>query len=146
MSLVKIDWRPDRQTLKEFSQWWLFFVGMVAAPMAYFRGQEAGSWPIWESAAYGLWCLAVLGRLAGIFRPDWLRPVYVALMFVTFPIGWLVSHLALGILYYGVITPVGLVFRLLGRDPMTRRLDPKADTYWEPHRPDQGLARYLRQF
>jgi hypothetical protein len=138
MALVSINWAPDRKTLAEFSEFGLFFLGMVAAPMAYFKGHAA--------VAAAFWVAAVAGRLLGVAKPEWLRPVFVGLMVATWPIGWVVSHVALGLLFYGVIAPIGLVMRLLGRDPMTRRLDRAAATYWEPYNPDRGMGRYLRQF
>jgi hypothetical protein len=138
MSLVPINWRPDRKTLGEFSEFGMFFLGMVAAPAAYFRGRPA--------LAAAFWVAAVAGRLVGIFWPMWLRPVYLALTLATWPIGWLVSHLTLALLYHGVVTPIAVVFRLIGRDPLTRRLDPDASTYWEAYNPDRGMDRYLKQF
>jgi hypothetical protein len=138
MSLVPINWNPDRKTLAEFSEFGLFFLGMVAAPLAYFRDRPA--------LAAVLWVAAVVGRVLGLARPEWLQPVYVGLMAATGPIGWLVSHLTLALLFYGVITPIGLALRLAGRDPLNRKFDPAATTYWEPYNPDRGAARYLRQF
>ena len=138
MSLVPIDWSPSRKTLVEFSEFGLFFLGMVAAPLAYFRDRP--------TLAGLFWVAAVAGRLLGLVRPEWLKPFYVGLMVATWPIGWVVSHLALGLLYYAVITPIGLALRLAGRDELARSLDPAATTYWEPYDPDRGLARYLRQF
>jgi hypothetical protein len=67
-------------------------------------------------------------------------------MIVTWPIGWLISHLMLGAIYFGVFTPVAIVFRLIGRDPLARRFDRQASSYWEAYQPNRGLARYLRQF
>src|SRR5262249_40517286 len=116
----------------------MFFLGMVAAPLTYFRGHGI--------LAGILWAAAVTLRLIGIARPAWLRPIYVGIMVATWPIGWVISHLALGLLYYGVITPIAVVFRVTGRDALARRLDPKATTYWEPYNPDRGIDRYLRQF
>jgi hypothetical protein len=138
MALVEINWNPDRKTLAEFSEFGMFFLGMVAAPMAYFKGQPA--------VAAAFWAAAVAGRLLGAMKPEWLKPVFVGLVVATWPVGWVVSHLALGLLFYGVITPIGLVMRLLGRDPMTRRFDRSAATYWEAYNPDRGMSRYLRQF
>jgi hypothetical protein len=138
MSLIAINWKPDKKVLAEFSDFGMFFLGMVAAPWAYFRGH-----PLLAAA---FWVLAVTGRLVGVWRPEWLKPVFVGLSLVAFPIGLIVSHLALVLLYYGVFTPVALVFRLIGRDPLSRTFDRQAESYWEPYNPDQGMERYLRQF
>jgi hypothetical protein len=133
-----INWNPDRKTLVEFSELWLFFVGMVASPLALLRGHPT-------SAAI-FWILAVAVRGLGLWRPSWVKPFFLGLTLATWPIGWVVSHLAIGLVYYLVITPIGLAFRLIGRDPLRRAFDPKATTYWEPYNPNRGADRYLRQF
>lgn len=138
MAFQPINWRPDRKTLAEFSEFGMFFLGMVAAPLAYFRGHA--------STAAVFWVAAVAGRLLGIWRPMLLRPVFVGLTVATWPIGWVVSNVTLALLYFGVVMPIGLVFRAMGRDPMTRTFDRKAASYWEPHDPNWGMKRYLRQF
>jgi hypothetical protein len=133
-----INWNPDRKTLVEFSELWLFFVGMIASPLALLRGHQA-----WAAA---FWILAVGVRGLGLWRPAWVRPFFVGLTLAGWPIGWVMSHLALALVYYLVITPVGLTFRLIGRDPLRRALDRQAVTYWERYNPNRGADRYLRQF
>lgn len=138
MSLTPIDWRPDKSKLAQFSEITMFLLGMVAAPLTYLRGQP--------TLAASCWAAAVACRLLGVWRPTALKPVYLGLTLVTWPIGWVVSHLALAIVYYGVFTPIALVLRLLGRDPLARRFDRNATTYWEPYHPDRASDQYLRQF
>jgi Saxitoxin biosynthesis operon protein SxtJ len=138
MSTTPINWYPNRKTLAEFSEFWLFFVGMVASPLALLRGH-----PTWAAV---LWVLAVAVRLLGWLRPAWVKPIFLGLTLATWPIGWVVSHLALAIVYYLVITPIGLAMRIAGRDPLRRAFEPKAITYWEAYKPDQGPDRYLKQF
>jgi hypothetical protein len=41
-----------------------------------------------------------------------------------------VSRTAIGLLFFGILTPVALVFRILGRDALRLKRDPKARTYW----------------
>ena len=48
-----------------------------------------------------------------------------------FVLGWINTRLILGIFFYLILTPVGLIMRLFGRDPLHRKLDRKATTYWE---------------
>jgi len=50
-------------------------------------------------------------------------------------LGKVVSPIALAILFYGVLTPLALVMRLTGQDPLRLRLDPGADSYWIPRKP-----------
>lgn len=133
-----IPWNPDRARLVEFSEAALFFLGMVASPLAYFRGRP--------TLAAAFWVAAVLLRLVGLVSPQRLRPVFLALTLAAWPIGWVVSRLVLAIIYYAVVTPIALVLRLLGRDPLARRPDPSAVSYWERYDPDRGPGSYLKQF
>ncbi len=50
-------------------------------------------------------------------------------------LGKVVSPIALGILFYGVITPIGAVMRLAGKDALRLKLDSGADSYWIPRKP-----------
>lgn len=47
----------------------------------------------------------------------------------------IVSPVILGVLFLAVFTPVGLLMRLFGGDPLRLRLDPKAQSYWIPRTP-----------
>jgi Saxitoxin biosynthesis operon protein SxtJ len=136
--MIPINWTPDRKTLGEFAEAGMFALGMVAAPLAYFKGQPR--------VAAAFWIVAVIMRIIGLTRPAWLRPAFLALTLATWPIGWVVGRVALAVLYFAVFTPIALFFRLIGRDALQRSLDPKAKTYWEPYRPNRGLDRYLRPF
>jgi hypothetical protein len=136
--MIPINWTPDRKTLAQFSEAGMFALGMVAAPLAYYRGHS--------SVAIAFWVAAVVGRGVGLARPEWLKPAYLGLTLATWPIGWVVSRLTLCLLFLMVFTPVSIVFRLVGRDALNRSIDRRAKTYWEPYRPDRGLDRYLRPF
>jgi hypothetical protein len=135
--MTAMNWKPDRRTLGEFSEFGMFFLGMVFAPLALWRGQTG--------LAVGFWAAAVVGRLVGAVRPGWLRPVFVGMSVVTWPIGWVVSHAVLLLIYGLIFTPMALWFRLIGRDALARRPDRAAGTYWEPYNPGEALERYLRQ-
>ena len=50
-------------------------------------------------------------------------------------LGKVVSPLALGILFYGVLTPVAVAIRLAGKDPLRLKLNPEADSYWIERKP-----------
>jgi hypothetical protein len=50
-------------------------------------------------------------------------------------LGKVVSPIALGILFYGVFTPLGAVIRITGKDPLRLKFDPDAKSYWIPREP-----------
>lgn len=135
--MTPLNWNPTRKTLGEFSEFGMFFLGMVLAPLALGRGETA--------IAAGLWSAAVAGRLVGIFKPSWLKPVFVGMSVLTWPIGFVVSHVVLILIFALVFTPIALVFRLIGRDALHRRFDRGAESYWEPYNPAESPKRYLSQ-
>ena len=65
---------------------------------------------------------------------------------IGYPIGFVISIAIFASVYYLVVTPIGLVFKLIGRDAMNRTFDPSAETYWVPRRPPANMKRYFRQF
>ena len=65
---------------------------------------------------------------------------------VSLPIGFVVSHIVMAVMFYVILTPVGLVFRLIGRDPLQRRFDRQAASYWVPRERVTDPRRYYRQF
>jgi hypothetical protein len=85
------------------------------------------------------------GGFLGLLRPSLLRPVFVGWMVLAFPIGWLVSHLLLGLLFFGVFTPVGLLLRTLGKDSL-RLQRGNAASSWQDRTQETDLKRYLRQY
>ncbi len=91
-------------------------------------GVEPGSAA--RPTAYVLWGLGLVSGAFSLLKPAANRPLFVLLGVVTFPIGWVISHVALAILFFGLLTPIALFFRLIGRDPLARRWEPERESYW----------------
>ena len=138
MALVDINWNPSRKELRVFSLLLIGF-GAIVAVILYRR---------LESQAPSEVVLFITGALGltGLVAPLLVRPVYLLWMGLAFPIGWVVSHVMMLAVYYLVLTPIGLVMRLCGRDPMQRQLDRDAKTYWLPRSTRSDLKSYFRQF
>jgi len=79
-------------------------------------------------------------------RPERGRRLYVGWMRAAEPLGFTFSHLVLAAVYYGVLTPIGLVLRLAGRDPLRRRFDRHAATYWIERPTVSDPTRPFKQF
>ena len=71
---------------------------------------------------------------------------FVGLSLLAFPIGYVVSFVALALVSSFLITPIGLVFRLLGRDPLYRKPDANCGTYWISRGEAPPAKRYFQQF
>lgn len=95
---------------------------------------------------YFLWPGIVLMAL-GVVLPRSLRFVYIGWMSVAFVLGFVVSHFILGLFFYLVITPIGLLARISGKDFLSLKLDPGAESYWIPRdRVQKAPSSYERQF
>ena len=100
----------------------------------------------WHGKATAPWLtgLAALFGAVTLLRPALLHPLNRAWMALAYVLNRVVSPIVLGILYYGMITPIGWIMRLRGRDPMRRRLEPAAATYWLPRQPPGPPPESLR--
>jgi hypothetical protein len=90
--------------------------------------------------------LAVYCALASLLWPRANRPVYLGISLLSFPVGFLLSYLLVGVLFFLIIGPAALVMRMVGHDPMNRRYRPEAPTYWTEPRRSGAKDRYFRQF
>jgi hypothetical protein len=97
------------------------------------------------TAAYvGLVFTLVVG-LPGLVHPPSIRPVFLTLMAVTKPIGHIVSTGLMALIYFGLLTPIAVFFRVTGRDALARRR-PATESYWTPKYQPTDVRRYLRQY
>jgi hypothetical protein len=138
MTWSDISFAPPPRTLRQFAGVWLVFFAVLAVS----RGLRDGLTP----PALALAALALAVGPLGLWRPALVRPVYVAAAVLTFPLGWAASRLLLAALYYGVFTPLGLLLRLLGRDPLRLRPSPQQASYWTAKPAPPDVSRYFRQF
>jgi hypothetical protein len=128
--------RPSERMLRQFAGLWLvFFLG--GAGLRWWRGRADG----W---AVGFAVLAVVIGVAGLIAPRLMRPIYTGWMIAAFPIGWTVSRVVLGGVFFLVLTPIGWAFRLAGRDLLQLKRHP-GTTYWQAKRQPGGALEYFRQ-
>ncbi|MHC4128509.1 MAG: SxtJ family membrane protein [Planctomycetota bacterium] len=136
--MIDLKRNPSRRELFWFGAMFAAFFALVGALIRWKLDAPVAAAVVW----------GVAGAIAAGYYvlPSLRRPLYAAWMLAAFPIGWLISHVLLAVVYYVVLTATGLVMRLLGHDPMQRRLDPDASSYWVEHNPGADRARYFRQF
>ncbi len=73
-----------------------------------------------------------LALLLCLVRPRWFRLFYRAGMTVSTAIGHVVSTILLAVFFLCVLTPIGILARLLGKDLLKTRRNLRATTYWRP--------------
>jgi len=106
----------------------------------------AGGYVWWLGVAGQLWFLAaaVVTLLVTLLVPAWLAPCNRAWMKLAELLHGIVSPLVLGLIFYGVFTPIAWGMRLAGRDLMRRRFEPDATSYWLNRDPPGPEADGLR--
>jgi len=147
MKMIEIDFRPDRRQLRQFGFIALVAFGLVGLLTWWKNGLFGFDFGGATQAVVGVfWALGLVSGLFALVAPRANWPLYVTLMVVTYPIGFVLSYVLMAVLFYGMFTPVGLIFRLIGRDSLNRRFEPEAKTYYARHRPAKSTERYFRQF
>jgi len=136
---MEIPWHPDDRRLRQFAGLWLLF----SAGLLIHWSRALANYPY---VALFVAVSAVAVGIVGLFKPQLLRPIYVGWIIAVFPIGWIVSRLVLAILFYAVFTPIGLLFRILGRDALGLKRQPELASYWVSKETPDDPRRYLQQF
>ncbi len=137
MTLLPIEWRPSGRKLAVFASAWVVLLGAIGLAM-WLEGRIA--------VAAVCWTAAGVIPLLGLLHTKALRAVFIGTSLLTLPIGWAVSWMALAVVYFLLVTPVGLILRAVGYDPLGRRFDPRAESYWTPQTADHQLESYFRQY
>ena len=91
-----------------------------------------GLWPwVFHGTEVRIWALLLSSALVvpGIFFPRLLTPAYRGWMLFAEKFGWVNSRVLLGIIFYGILTPMGLVRRMAGKPSFTYGFDKQAKTY-----------------
>lgn len=133
---IPIIWQPTDRQLRQFS-----LTAFVALPLLTWFW-SGGNRPVVMVVAAGAGLVAVLG----LAWPRAIKPLFIVLSLLAFPIGFVVQEVCLGLLFYLVFVPVGLIFRRRGWDPLQRKFDAAAPTYWQKKKRPQDVASYYRRW
>ena len=106
--MIEINKNPSSRTLRQFS----LAAGAFAAVVGYMTLSRSGS----LTTAVIVWTMGASVAILGVVRPGSVRWIYLCTSYLTAPIGMVVSLVVLGIVYFLVVTPTGVVMRLLGHD------------------------------
>ncbi len=103
----------------------------------------------WKGSTNGYIWMAV-GAMLGACRivPPLFRRIYRFWVGFSIVLGYFVSRILLTIIFFIVILPTGIIMKILGKDPMERKRDPDAATYWrrKDSEADTSIDRYEKQF
>ncbi|HJT27539.1 MAG TPA: SxtJ family membrane protein [Pyrinomonadaceae bacterium] len=132
-----VKWNPDAGELRRFA---------IAMLIGFF---VLGALSAWKTKGIGtgsiaLWSIGVVLAVAA-FVPKLGRIAYLAVYLPTSIIGYVVSNVMLALMFFLVITPLGFVLKLTGKDILQQRRQ-KRETQWTPVKETKNEDSYYRQF
>lgn len=94
-------------------------------------------WPLMAGGQIRLWSLAVAAGFLTVaaIRPALLAPLNRLWMKLGLALNAVVSPVVMAAMFFGTVTPIGLLMRILGKDPLRLRLDPRQPSYWIERQP-----------
>ena len=137
MAVVDFDRMPSEREMAWFGGVVAVFFGIVGGIVLWRSGSA--------TAARALWGTGLGLALLYYLVPPLRMPLYLGWMRAVMPLGWVISHAILALIFYGIFTPMGIVMRLFGRDRMEGRFEPEAESYWIEHEPADETSRYFKQ-
>lgn len=132
--MFQINTNPSDRQLRQFGMICIFAFPMLAA-----------LWVLGTTAIVVGVIAGAICALLGFVAPRFLRPVFIAVTVMTFPIGLVVGELILLMIWLGLFLPMALVFRIIGRDALRRRSSTDAETFWVPRSAPRNVRKYYQQ-
>ena len=133
--LAEIPLKPTSRVLRQFATGWLVCFLALAFRFGLLRHSHAGI----------IFAVLSLAGILGLLAPGALRWPFVIMTIAAFPIGWVMTQFVLALLFYCVLSPLGLVFRWRGRDALQLRQHNRA-TFWVTRNEQPTPEKYLKQF
>jgi len=129
---------PTSRDLTHLALLFLIIPGVIGSYLVFWSGSQSGYYWI------GAGIIVSFCRLV----PPLFRLIYRIWIALSVILGYFISRVLLTIIFVIVVVPMALIMRLVGKDPMDRRLGPDAPSYWIKREPqeDTSLERYERQF
>ena len=96
---------------------------------------------------YILFCLSTAFLLIVVVVPTILKPIHKVWMMSAVLLGWFMTRIILIVLFYLVVTPIGCLARICGKDFLDLKFNSKVDSYWIPKQTIKSeRSEYERQF
>ena len=137
---IRDDIKQLKTSPRDLRKFGLMVGGVFVALGLLFLWRHPGRTP------YFVWPGGVLMAVGAIY-PRALKYVYIAWMSLAFALGFVMAHVILTLFFFLVITPIGLLARLFGKDFLGLKLDGRAESYWiRRERKPKTPAEYEQQF
>ena len=103
-------------------------------------------WPLTYDSQIRVWSMfiAIVFLILGLINSKLLTPLNRLWFKFGILLGALVAPIVMGIVFFLVVTPIGLFMRIMGNDLLNRKKDKKKETYWIKR--DKPIGTMKRQF
>jgi hypothetical protein len=133
--LVDLQSAPSRS----MRRWFGFSLGVLLGCLAFLGGQ------VGEPLNTLLLLSAVVIATAYYLWPASQLPIIRGWQYLTFPVAWIVGHALFGLIFFGVVMPIGLLLRAFHYDPLRIR-QTRRTSNWQDRPPSPSRDRYFKQF
>lgn len=135
--MLPINRNPSARELRSFSRLWLPLFIVVAGGLAWWRLDS-------PTTAIAVWIVGGMLAAGALRSREVARMIFVGLQTLTYPIGVVVSTLALAFLFYAVFTPIGWLMRRAGHDPLQLRR--RKQSHWIPYTRKDDATEAMKQY
>jgi len=140
----EVNWTPDVAERRKFARSLVIGFPCIAVLLILASWVKTGGWKIEPALIIGGAGLAI--GLVLLALPGIARPFYVIWYGLACVMGLVVGNILLAVVFYILITGVGLAMRVAGKGSMSKTLDKQAKTYWKDAKAVTDPQRYYRQF
>ena len=140
----EVNWHPDTAARRTFAKSLIIGFPCVALVFLLVGKLSGGAWNLEFALKLG-----GLGAAAGVLFylvPAIAKPFYVVWYALACCVGLVMGNVLMGLLFYVLVTGIGLVKRAFGSQPIRKTPDPQAKTYWLAAAPPSNPKRYFSQF
>lgn len=134
--LSSLPLNPTERTLRQFAGMW-FLVFLAAALRQFIHGHKM--------VGTVLILIGLIGA-AGLVKPPIVKHLFLSATIAAFPVGWVVTQVILAVMFYAVLTPIALICRWRGRDPLQLRQQSQRSSFWGTRGDPPPPENYLQQF
>ena len=111
---------PTKKELRKFGVVIFICLGIIGS---FLLGDKA-------NFAFGLWGVGLASFAIGLSRPQVLGLPYRMWMKLALVMGFITNHIILAGMFYLVVTPIGILMRVLGRNTVQAKIDKNIRSYW----------------
>ena len=105
-----------------------------------------GLWPLINSGPIRIWSviISLIFLVLGLMNSKMLTPLNKLWFKFGLILGALIAPIVMGLIFFLVVTPIGLVLKLFGKDLLNKKYKSKKNTYWIKR--DNPIGSMKRQF